>query len=40
MSWTKKVKEAAAKKLKDMMQYDTHFQKVELELIEIKYTKN
>lgn len=34
------MKEAAAKKLKDIMQYETSFQKVELELVEIKYTKN
>jgi Asp-tRNA(Asn)/Glu-tRNA(Gln) amidotransferase C subunit len=39
MSWLK-MKEAAAKKLKDIMQYETSFQKVELELVEIKYTKN
>ena len=39
MSWLK-IKDAAAKKLKDMLQYETSFQKVELELVEIKYTKN
>ena len=39
MSWLK-MKEAAAKKLRDMTSYETSFKKVELELVEIKYSKN
>ena len=39
MSWLK-LKGAAAKKLVGLASYETTFKKVELELVEIKYSKN